>query len=178
MNDSTYATSALELGCQHCASSKFAPSLLVNIFTSPGLYAQSIFKPKAVRREFNTPVHVTVCAFPCPPPEHLIYGYMFWQDQHKMESAIAPISRTSAQSLLCCESRGPNKISCRVSATRAGSVERHILFETSASHKENRTKNKQKSHGLAFHSDTYSSISIFLHDSRQRRKRHASEERS
>ena len=37
MNDSTYATSALALGCQHWASSKLAPSLLVNIFTSPGL---------------------------------------------------------------------------------------------------------------------------------------------
>jgi len=75
INDSTYATSALALGCQHRASSKFAPSLLVNIFTSPGLYAQSIFNPKALRREFNTPVHVTVCALPCPPPEHLINAH-------------------------------------------------------------------------------------------------------
>jgi hypothetical protein len=71
ITDSTYATSALVLGCQHRASSKFAPSLLVKIFTSPGLYAQSIFNPKAVRREFKTPVHVTVCALPCPPAEHL-----------------------------------------------------------------------------------------------------------
>ena len=141
MNDSTYATSALELGCQHCASSKFAPSLLVNIFTSPGLYAQSIFKPKALRREFNSPVHVTVCALPCPPPEHLIHASArkdISRMETKMEIAMLPISRTSTHSLLRCESWGANKIPCRISATRTRGIESHILFKTRASgNKEN-----------------------------------------
>ena len=37
MIDSAYATSDLVAGCQHFASSKFEPSELVRIFTSPGL---------------------------------------------------------------------------------------------------------------------------------------------
>ena len=48
-----------ELDCQHFASSKFAPSLDVRIFTSPGAYAQSTLTPRATRRELSTPVHVT-----------------------------------------------------------------------------------------------------------------------
>ena len=64
MMDSAYATSDLAAACQHFASSKFEPSELVNILTSPGLYAQSIFTPNAWRREFNTPAQVTVCPAP------------------------------------------------------------------------------------------------------------------
>jgi len=36
MNASSYATSERVLACQHFASSKFAPSLEVNILTCPG----------------------------------------------------------------------------------------------------------------------------------------------
>jgi hypothetical protein len=59
MNDSSNATSVRVLVCQHLASSKFAPSLDVRIFTSPGAYAQSTLTPRALRREFAIPVHVT-----------------------------------------------------------------------------------------------------------------------
>ena len=59
MNDSSNATSVRVLVCQHLASSKFEPSLDVRIFTSPGAYAQSTLTPRALRREFTIPVHVT-----------------------------------------------------------------------------------------------------------------------
>ena len=52
------AASERVLGCQHLASSKFAPSLDVKTLTSPGEYAQSTLTPKATRRECNVPVHV------------------------------------------------------------------------------------------------------------------------
>ena len=45
MKDSSYATSARVLDCQHLASSKFAPSLEVSTFTCPGAYAQSTLRP-------------------------------------------------------------------------------------------------------------------------------------
>lgn len=59
MKDSSNAASFRPACCQHFASSKLAPSLEVIIFTCPGAYAQSTFKPKATRREFKRPVHVT-----------------------------------------------------------------------------------------------------------------------
>ena len=59
MKDSSKATSFRELDCQHLTSSKFAPSLEARTLTSPAAYAQFTLTPKATRREFNLPVHVT-----------------------------------------------------------------------------------------------------------------------
>jgi len=70
MTDSSYDTSVRGLDRQHWASSKFAPSALVNIFISPGPYAQSIFMPTAFRRAFNIPIQLTLCPGDCDPEEH------------------------------------------------------------------------------------------------------------